>query len=301
MPYNAILQDAETLIIHFLNVGHGDTVIIELPEVEGKRPCIVVDCYLADKTIDYLKVLGVDSLRLVVATHPHDDHIKGLEKLMKEFPVDQFWDSGFRHNTVTWLSLMNFIETSNKIKFTRPTAGLETFIAGVKITVLAPSISLRNRYDTYGVNINNASIVLKLEHKEGTVILTGDAQWDSWSKITEDFPHFEETANPDQKIKVSKGLNPLKCNILKISHHGSKRGTSFEYIERLRPNHAVISCGTRFSMPDEITESILREPKNIKIIETRNGSVVYTVKESVKIYQGDDNDPKDIPQNFNSI
>lgn len=63
----------DTLSLHILNVGDGDSLIIELPKEKNEinRSHIVVDCYLAKKTIEYLDKLGAKNLKLVVATHPH--------------------------------------------------------------------------------------------------------------------------------------------------------------------------------------------------------------------------------------
>jgi len=183
----------------------------------------------------------------------------------------------------------------------RPTSGLVTNIGRLKVTVLAPSINLRNRYDTFGVNINNASIVLKLEFNNKSVILTGDAQWDSWARITEDFPHFQKTDNPDHKIQIKNHFNPLECDILKVAHHGSKHGTSLEYIEKLGrssrfdkgPRHAVISHGTRYDFPHTITTRIFKEAKTQSIL-TSKGSVIYTINNSIKCYQADDDKDDDV-------
>ena len=303
MPINSIPYDPETMYVHILNVGHGDAIIVELPEVDNQRAYVVVDCYIASKTLNYLNLLGAQSLDLVVATHPHSDHIKGLQKLLETYKnnVAQFWDSVVIHITTTWLNLMEHIENHDDILFIRPTSGLILTINDVEITVLGPSVALRNRYDSYGVNINNASIVLKFDYKGKKTILTGDAQWDSWAKITEDFPHFEKTSNPDQKIKYTESFNPLKCNILKISHHGSMHGTSLEYVERLSPNHAVISSGTRFDLPHEITTDILEEVE-IKTTNTIQGTVVFAINRSIKCYQCNDTSNQDPnPNNFQKM
>ncbi|MBA7545472.1 hypothetical protein ES705_37841 [subsurface metagenome] len=165
--------------------------------------------------------------------------------------------------------------------------------------MLAPSIALRNRYDTYGININNSSIVLKIEYNEQSVILTGDAQWDSWARVTEDFPHFEKTENPDQKIKISDTYNPLRCQVLKVSHHASKHGTSLEYIERLSPNYSAVSCGTLHNCPHQLAKDILKE-KEVKTSFTTEGSIIYSIYKSVKCYQSDDG-VKDNPNLYSFV
>jgi beta-lactamase superfamily II metal-dependent hydrolase len=277
----------DTLSVHILRVGDGDSMIIELPEKGGERGHIMVDSYLQDKTKRYVRDLGVQVFRLVVATHPHRDHILAMENVLRDFngPVEQFWDSGFRHTSGGWDSLIKYIlDDRPETIFMRPTSGLSTIIDDVEITVLAPSINLRNRYDTFGININNSSIVLKLTYADRTIILGADAQFESWAKITEEFPHFEETKNPFQHIQVDKDFLPLECRFLKVSHHGSKHGTMLEALEKLKYWNrgdltAVISCGdpSGHEFPDDLATLAL-DDIGAKILETSKGSVVLTIE-----------------------
>ena len=118
--------------------------------------------------------------------------------------IEQFWDSGFRHSIDTWYNLIKYLkEDQGRCRFHKTEAsGLTITIAGVEITGdCSVDILPRNRYDTWGVNINNASIVLKLTYGEKSIVLGGDAQWDSWGKITEEFPNYEKTTNPEQHRK----------------------------------------------------------------------------------------------------
>lgn len=270
----------DTLSLHVLNVGDGDSLVIELPKAGGSRCHIVVDCARADKTIDYLQKLGAAELKLVVATHPHSDHIAGLMAVMKKYAsIEQFWDSGFRHNSGIWYDLIKYLNDVRKdVIFIRPTSGMTITIAGVEITVIAPSIYLRNRYDTYGVNINNSSIVLKLTYADTSMILGGDAQWDSWGKITEEFPQYEKTSNPEQHIQLEKTFNPLDCVFMKASHHGSKHGTVLEVAERLSPKYAAISCGkpSEYDFPHKLAVGAFNEIKS-KILYTFDGTIVYGI------------------------
>ena len=306
MPFTSIVNvDSKTLLIHILNVGHGDTIIVELPEVDNNRSYIVVDCYLADKTIDYLNNLNVTHLDLVVATHPHSDHYLGLKKLLATYDqqVSQFWDSGFRCNTPTWSELWSYLHEHDEILILRPTAGLEATMSGVDLTVLGPSVNLRTRYDTYGVNINSASLVIKLDYQGKTVILSGDANWDSWAKITEDFPYYQKTVDESLRFQVKKTYNPLNCDVLKVPHHGSINGTSYECIDRLKPNYSVISSNSQHNCPHPIVTQILAEVDTNQI-STRDGTVIYTIQESrrVQCFQSNDG-AHDVPadNSFNRI
>lgn len=269
----------ESLCVHVLNVGDGDNIVIQFPEVNGTRKFAIVDCYNQNKTLDYLNKLGATELEFICATHPHYDHIKGIPKLLEKYQsnIREFWDSGFRHTSLTHEKIIDLVESDPNIRFTRVTSGMERIINGVKVTVLAPSVNLRNRYDTWGVNINNASVVLKLEYKAPTVanpsviILGGDAQFDSWAKVLDEFPHFIKTNNPNQRIKYDKSLTPLNCQVLKVSHHGSKHGTALEYIETLDPEYAVISCSgtSTYDFPHDIAMLSIKE-------ETKLDNIYYT-------------------------
>ena len=285
-----ITPDSKSLLIFILAVGDGDSIIVRLPQ-ENEFEYMVIDCKRSTETKQWLDDIGAQRLALVVATHPHYDHIAGLKSVMKHLggQVDQFWDSGFRHTSVTWDNLAEYIGTGTAAQFLRPTSGMYTTFNDVKVTVLAPSIYLRNRYDSYGVNINNASIVLKLEYEGKSVILAGDAQWDSWGKMTEEFPHFVKTDNPDQHVQIDKSHKPLKCNVLKVAHHGSKHGTALEPVEVLNPNYAIITrdSASRYGFPHEITIKSLEEI-HTNIVDTANcGNVMIEITNSgtLNVYQ----------------
>ena len=280
-----------SLLIFILAVGDGDSIIVQLPElVEGEYEHMVIDCKKADTTKTWLSDIAAQKLALVVATHPHYDHIAGLKSVMDDFKekVDQFWDSGFRSNLITWNNLMQHVSESGAL-FMRPTSGMFTTFNGVDVTVLAPSIYLRNRYDSYGVNINNASIVLKLEYAGKSIILAGDAQWDSWGKMTEEFPRYVETRNPDQHIQFDETYNPLKCDVLKVAHHGSKHGTSLEPIEVLDPKYAIITCAeeSRYDFPHEIAMMSLEEKANniLKTADSKNVLIEIKDDGKLKVYK----------------
>ena len=243
----------KTLTVYILNVGDGDAIIIQFPSAWGSNACAVVDCYDADKTIKALEKLNPETIPFICATHPHYDHTKGIKKLLQwtidsKKPVSQFWDSGFRHVSKTHYDIISWLR-DNDIQMVQPTSGYETIINKVRIRVLSPSIYLKNRYDTFGTNINNASIVIKLEYppmdvagyylkeekvsdeeikkkkeevekkkkkedKRNSIILGGDAQFDAWARITQEFPHLVDTSNRGQLIEYEKVRHrPLKCQV----------------------------------------------------------------------------------------
>jgi beta-lactamase superfamily II metal-dependent hydrolase len=103
------------------------------------------------------------------------------------------------------------------------------------------------------VNKNNASIVLKIKFKNSYAIIAGDAQFASWGKITEEFPRQSRIAFFKDALGLAnrgETSDQLKCSLLRTSHHGSKHGTSLEYMERIRPKYVVTSAGDDYYYRD---------------------------------------------------
>lgn len=294
----ALVPAGTDLVVYVLNVGDGDAIVIQFPEVAGRRAIAVVDSNSGPKSVTLLRELGATQLRFVAATHPHIDHIRGLEQILKTFEVEEFWDSGFRYTSKTYNSIIRQVELQ-AMRFICVTSGFETFINGVRVTALSPSIVLRNRYDTYGVDPNNASIVLRLEYpvtspsqsypagesaalaaqeaRSRTIILGGDAQTDAWSRVVEEFPHLDkDQSNWARQIVVRQGRQPLFCDVLKVSHHCSKHGINLELVERMGdssgtgpsegPQYLISSCSqgpdSTHGFPHAVTQAILREVRN---------------------------------------
>jgi beta-lactamase superfamily II metal-dependent hydrolase len=264
-------NNRDELKVHIIDVNHGDATILEFPDCEhtGAARFGVVDFGAklpSDRglTTAYMQAL-IDLRRdndpnfdytidFACVTHPHDDHYGGLKQFMDVFTdpalvgrnrVGALWDCGFRTNSLTYNRVLKDILDNRAVTFTRLGAGSEFEFGQVRITVLAPSVDLRNRFDTYGVGKNDASVVIKVKYKDSYVILAADAEFASWGKTTEEFPRRERISFFRDALGLSERdetSDQLKCNLLRVSHHGSKHGTSLEYLERLKPNRVVISC-----------------------------------------------------------
>jgi beta-lactamase superfamily II metal-dependent hydrolase len=263
------------MVVYFLNVGQGDSIVIGFPHKKGeKRRYGVVDCFESEKVIGLLDQLmpttaDKERLHFVCATHPHFDHTKGILDLLTHphYKPHEFWDSGFRHGVKTYRDILEAIVADPAIRMVRVSSGMEWYYGKVRITALSPSVMLRNRYATYGVDVNNASIVLRLEHHtenalvmqsreygkgvktseeaireagRSVVILAGDAEFDSWAQITAEYPMIEKTAK--HEALVTKMINYLACSVIKVAHHGSMHSSSLDIYEKMvMPTMAVIS------------------------------------------------------------
>lgn len=299
------LTNDNKLRIHVVDVGHGDAIILEFPDynhsvhfgiVDAGRPGSAYKGRLTDYLQTLIDVRGMPfEIEFVCITHPHEDHYGGLESLLDRFgtgastKIRQFWDCGFRTAAQTYNRLLARVADNDRIVFVRLSAGAEYEFGEVRIFVLGPSLDLRNRFDTYGVDRNNASVVLKVTLGRASAILAGDAHFDSWGKITEEFPRTSKISYfKDALVARSEGSNQLNCQLLKVSHHGSKHGTSLEYLEKLNPSHVMVTCadadwyqvhkpGWGTEWPHLLTRNAIQEinPQMDVRLSHADGHVVY--------------------------
>jgi competence protein ComEC len=282
------------LVYFALNVGDGDTQLLLLPEDrdDGTRACVVVDCIRAKKLFALIEALADAGLikevepliALVVATHPHDDHIAGMPALLRRFGqkhVREFWDPGYYHPSGSYLGMMRELEDLDEVLHLQPASGTVRYLGQVKFTVLAPGIVLRNQFDSYGVDINNASIALKVEFPAArtlqrdkerrvldlpstqTLILGADAQTRSWSQVLVDFPQLSAQNTPvTRALRAAHGYEPLEGQVFKVPHHGSKHGLNLELVEQVLPAISIVSSvrqAGKYGFPHAVTQEALRE------------------------------------------
>ena len=242
------ITPSEDLKVHFLDVGQGDSIFIELPTNET----ILIDASIKDasnKIINYLREENVSKIDYVFATHPHSDHIGGMSAVIKAFDIGQIYMPKAVTTTKTYENLLLTIKDKNlKIKTAK---AVNTIIDtdDLKLVVLAPN------QDSYE-SLNNYSIVLKLTYKEKSFLFMGDAETLSEKEITGD----------------------VQADVLKVGHHGSRTSTSQAFLNKVNPSYAVISVGLNNDYKHPHQEVIDRlEKKNIKIYRTdQNGDIIFT-------------------------
>ena len=221
-----------TLEVYFFDVGQGDSELIRLPGGEN----ILIDAGTSsteDELVGELRSLGAETLDLVVATHPHADHIGGMAAVIDAFDVRQVVmprvSESDTPTTKTYENLLQSIADKG-LTITPAEPGDELLSSGgAVLTVLAP-----NGKD-YG-DLNNYSVVLRLTYGEDSFLFTGDAEEES----------EEEMLSLDW---------PLTATVLKCGHHGSETSTSPAFLDAVSPQYAVISCGVDndYGHPDAVT------------------------------------------------
>jgi len=237
----------DMLKVHYIDVGQGDSILIQ-----NKNLNMLVDGGTresAEKLLSYLKSNNISTLDYVVATHPHEDHIGSLDDVINNFDIKNVWMPKKSASTKVFSDLAQAI--SNKgLKAEQPEVGSSIKLADANITVLAP---VRDDY----TDTNDWSIGLKVEYKNNSFILTGDAESTSESNILET------------------NLN-LKADVLKAGHHGSSTSTSEQFLANVNPTYAVISLGEGNSYGHPHTETLQKfKDNNIIVYRTdRNGTIV---------------------------
>lgn len=293
----AAADDAD--LVYFLcNVGDADAQLVLLPRspASGFRRAVVVDAGRPDKVpslIDDLITAGImapdnhpeaaGSIALVVASHPHKDHVEGMAELIDAYPggrIAEFWDPGYWHTIDAYHDMMAAIARQAQIVYAQPTSGFRRWIGSAAITVLSPSVQLRNRFDTYGTELNDSSISLRIEApairvvrdaggqrmvrpRASRLVLGADAQTLSWSYVLTDFPYLAaSTTEQARLLDVGSGVDVLRADVFKVSHHGSKHGVNLELVERMRPAVTVISSVPeqgRYGFPHDVAQALIRE------------------------------------------
>lgn len=200
--------------VEFIDVGQGDCVLIQC---DGHYMMIDGGPSNASSVVyTKLKNKGVETIDLMVATHPDDDHIGGLSGALNYSGVDIVLSPVTTHDTKTFNSLSKYVAKQGKT-FTIPKAGDIFTLGSSRINIIGP---INSSSDS-----NNQSIVLKVTYGSTSFVFTGDA---------------EEEEEESSIIKKFKGL---ECDVLKVAHHGSNSSTSNAWLKATKPTYAVISVG----------------------------------------------------------
>lgn len=242
-----------TLEVYFFDVGQGDSELIRLPGGEN----ILIDAGTSsteDELVGELRFLGAETLDLVVATHPHADHIGGMAAVIDAFDVRQVVMPRISESdtptTKTYENLLQSIADKG-LTITPAEPGDELLSSGgAVLTVLAPN------GEDYG-DLNNYSVVLRLTYGEDSFLFTGDA----------------EEASEEEMLSLDW---PLTATVLKCGHHGSETSTSPSFLDAVSPQYAVISCGVDndYGHPDAVTLEKL-EAAGAEVFRTdRQGTIL---------------------------
>jgi beta-lactamase superfamily II metal-dependent hydrolase len=201
---------------YFLDVGQGDASVILVND-----KVILIDAgeiEAGDRVVSDLQQLGVTRIDLLVATHPHSDHIGGMQKVLAAFPVGEVLDSGTPSTSVLY---ERFLETIERRGIPYRVAEQGRTIdpdPALRILILSPP------KERTSDDLNTNSIVLRISYGTVNLLYTGDA------------------TSAAESALLRSGY-PLDAQILKVGHHGSSGSSSAAFLSRVRPEIAVLSLG----------------------------------------------------------
>ena len=202
--------------VHFIDVGQGDSALL----LSGGQ-AVLIDAGTAESgaaVVRYLEDLGVTRLYAAVATHPHADHIGGMAQVLDTFPVEHFYMGPETQNTTSFSDLLDALQAQG-IQPTIPAPGdTLAFDSGATLTFLGPA------NDVPDGNLNDRSLITLFQADEQKVLLMGDAESAAEQSLLAHYPS-------------------LRCDVLKVGHHGGATSSSLSFLQTIQPSVAVISCG----------------------------------------------------------
>lgn len=241
---STLKESSNNLDVYFLDVGQADSILLS-----NNGHYMLIDAGNNEdgpKLVNYFKSLGITKFDYVIATHAHEDHIGGMDDIIKNFDIGTFYMPDLITTTKTFEDVLDAL-SEKQIAFETPTIDQEFSFSDTKITTLYVNNEAKN--------LNDSSIVLRLKHGSNTFLFTGDAS-----------------------TKVEKQLlnKNIASDVLKVGHHGSRYSTSKEFLNKVNPQYAIISVGINntYKHPHDETLKKLNDKKIIIYRTDQEGTIV---------------------------
>lgn len=245
---NVFNEVNSNLVVSYLDVGQADSILIE-----NNKEYMLIDAGNnedGELLVKYFNQKKINTFKYLVGTHPHEDHIGGLDDVINNFEIKTIYMPDVITTTKTFTDVLDAIE-NKKLTYKVPKIQ-ETFTLGeAKIEVIYTSTDTKE--------LNNSSIVLRLIFGNTTFLFTGDAE----DKIEE--------------VILNNNLN-IQADVLKIAHHGSRYSTTDEFLKSVNPKYAIISVGegNSYKHPESIVLNKLKT-NNIETHRTDlEGTIIVT-------------------------
>ena len=216
--------------VHFLDVGNADATIILADDYT-----IVIDGGESDSSqliYSYLRnTLNIEHIDIVIATHPHSDHIGGLSAVFNACSVDRIYsavpmynqDGSLSYDSREFQSLVKYASKQD-LSFTLPSAGEQIQLGSLTIEFINSGYE-GNLSGFSNSQINNLSLIVRLVYGETSFLFSGDAEWDG------------------EYLAVSSAGGELRSTIFHAGHHGSYTSSNTFFLQEVEPSYVIISCG----------------------------------------------------------
>lgn len=239
------------LKVHFLDVGQADSILIRTADA-----AMLVDAGTNEagaSVVSYIRSQGIETLDYVIGTHPHEDHIGGLDDVIRQLNVKEVILPDKIHTTKTFEDVLDAMEEKN-LSVTTAHQGYDYSLGDAGFTIIAPCEG-----KDYKDELNNWSVGIRLVYGDTSFVMTGDA---------------EKEAEADM---LASGEN-LQGDVWKAAHHGSSTSNTGQMLDAVQPTYAVISCGKDNSYGHPHKETLEAfEKRGIQVFRTdEQGTIVAT-------------------------
>lgn len=239
-------EQTSVMEVHFIDVGQGDATLIKC----GDRAMLIDTGDNSKGTLvqNYLQKQGVKKLDYLILTHPDADHIGAAPVIITKFQIDTVFMSNFEKDNSTYRKLIQALD-EKRLSFSTPEAGSLYALGNAQFTILAPNAVYEDP--------NNASIALLLQNGDNRFLFSGDA---------------EEEAENDI---LNNGIS-ISADVYKVGHHGSRTSSSQAFLDKVKPDWAVISCAEEnsYGHPHAQTLNALRRMSVIVFRTDEQGSII---------------------------
>jgi len=222
----------DRVTITFLDVDQGDSCVIQ----NGNHTILVDAGYGGfgrdmgkSVILPFLRHEGITHIDLLVMSHPHSDHIGGVPAVLESIPVRTIWDSYSDYRSQVYLRIQE-LSDQKRIAVEQVRPGEIYQLGTMTLTCIYPS----KRIGENVRNINNASIVFRLDHGKNSVLFVGDLE-------------------DEGEDRVSKLKTVDHMDVIKIGHHGSITSSSDKFCKKVQPSVGIISLGrdNKFGHPSQ--------------------------------------------------
>jgi competence protein ComEC len=239
--------------VTYVDVGQGDSIIIQ---TAGNNMLIDAGTNVSTNALlNTVKGLGINNFDVVVGTHPHEDHIGGMDAVINQFHIGTIYMPEVSTTTKTFEDVLQSIQRKG-LTVATPVPESSFNLGTAVCTILAPDSQ------SY-LDLNNYSIAIRLVYDNVSFLFAGDAQVES------------------EKEMLAKGY-VLKSDVLKVGHHGSNSSTAPEFLKAVSPQYGVISVGlgNDYGHPHKVTLDKLKAV-GVKVYRTDlNGNITFTSDDS---------------------